>query len=51
MGDYGHVLSHQTLNATASRDPGAGKAYLVLKHPRVMRLGAQARPRSGREVE
>jgi hypothetical protein len=38
VNDYGHILSYQALNAVAFRDPDIDKAYLVLKHPRVMQL-------------
>jgi hypothetical protein len=31
MGDCGHILLHQALNAAASQDPSIGKAYPVLK--------------------
>jgi hypothetical protein len=33
VGACGHVLSCQAVNAAASRDPGVGKAYPILKTP------------------
>jgi hypothetical protein len=30
----GHILSCQVVNVAASRDPGVGKAYPILKTPR-----------------
>jgi hypothetical protein len=33
VGAYGHVLSCQALNTTASRRPDSSGAYLVLKAP------------------
>jgi hypothetical protein len=33
VGDYGHILSYQALNATTSRYPGTSIAYSALKAP------------------
>jgi hypothetical protein len=34
VGSYGHVLLCQAINDAASRGPGTGEAYLVVKAPR-----------------
>jgi hypothetical protein len=33
VSSYGHIMSRQLINITAFRDPGAGRAYPVLKAP------------------